>query len=89
MKVENYIIQEFNVFNNTTVIIFNNTKISVKNITRTLLNVQMCSDCCIWQVCKTLSLKDLVSMKLDNICTQNAGEKLNEQMASLSHIEEL
>lgn len=30
-----------------------------------------------------------VSVRLASICTQNAGEKLNEQMESWSHIEEL
>lgn len=30
-----------------------------------------------------------ISVRLDSICTQNAGEKLNEQMASLSQTEVL
>lgn len=90
-KVENYITEyELNVFSNTTVIIFNNTKsISEKHYE----NFVKCPNVFWWLSLVTLQeLKSQrlgVSVRLAIICTQNAGEKLNEQMESWSHIEEL
>lgn len=83
-------VKELNVFNNTTVIIFNNTKnISEKHYE----NFVKCSN--VFRLLYLITLQELKSqrlgvlVRLDSIRTQNAGEKLNEQMASLSHIEEL
>lgn len=88
MKVENYITEyEFHVFNNTTVI--NNTK----NISEKHYENFKCPNT-FWLL-YLITLQELksqrleVSVRLDSIHTQNAGEKLNEQMASLSHIEKL
>lgn len=83
-------IREFNVFNNTTVVICNNTK----NITeKHNENFVKCPN--VFWLMYLITLQEfksqrlLISVRLDSILTQNAGEKSNEKMASLSPIKEL
>lgn len=91
MKVENYITEnESSMQLIRTVIILNNTKNINEKHWETFIK---CPDV-FWLLYLTTlqerkSQRLGISMRLDNICTQNAGEKLNEQMANLSQTEVL